>query len=108
MPADPADKGRRPVVVVSVDWRNHNPRANSVLVVPLSTTPGRGPLKIELPPGETGLGETSTVNPDGISAIPKTWLEPPRTPLRRLSESRLRQIAAGVQIALGLPSSHSS
>ena len=42
-PTDPADEGERPVVIVSTDARNLHEKANTVLVVPLSTTPARAP-----------------------------------------------------------------
>lgn len=38
LPTDPAAKGIRPVVIASVDARNRNERADSVLVVPLTTS----------------------------------------------------------------------
>ncbi|HXE91510.1 MAG TPA: type II toxin-antitoxin system PemK/MazF family toxin [Terriglobales bacterium] len=101
---DPPEKGRRPVVVISLDARNRNPHASTVLVVPLSTTPARAPSHVELPPGETGLSELSTARAEDISCVPKAWLVEPRSALRRLGENRLREIAAGVQLALGFPS----
>lgn len=102
MHTDPPDKGRRPVVVVSIKARNRNPRASTVLVVPLSTTPKRSPTHVELSAGETGL-EPSVAKAEDISAIPKARLIEPRTQLRRLSEGRLRQIAQAVQLSLGVP-----
>ncbi len=104
MHTDPPEKGRRPVVVVSLESRNLNPRASTVLVVPLSTTPARAPSHVELPPGETGLSEPSVARPEDISCVPKAWLVEPRASLRRLSERRLKQIAGGVQLALGFSS----
>src|SRR5438270_10281658 len=102
MHTDPPGKGRRPVVVVSIEARNRNPRANTVLVVPLSTTPKRSPTHVELSSGETGL-EPSIARAEDISAIPKAWLLEPRNQLRRVSEKRLREIAEAVQLSLGVP-----
>jgi mRNA interferase MazF len=101
LPTDPPEKGRRPVVVISPDVRNHAPRAATVLVVPLSTTPPRTVTHVELPPGETGLSETSILRCEDITTVRKTSLVPARTALRRLGERRLRQVAVAVQAALG-------
>lgn len=38
LPTDRAAKRRRPVVIVSLDTRNRHERANTVLVVPLTTS----------------------------------------------------------------------
>lgn len=102
-PTDPPEKGRRPVLVVSPDARNQAPRAATVLVVPLSTTPARFETHVEIPPGESGLAESSTLRCEDISTIRKVALSPPRVRLRRLGEARLRQVAAAVQVALGYP-----
>lgn len=103
LPTDPPEKGRRPIVVVSPDARNHAPRATTVLIVPLSTTPPRIDTHVELLPGETGLPEPSTVRCEDITTVRKTSLVAPRSRLRRLGDARLRQIAQAVQIALGYP-----
>jgi hypothetical protein len=60
-PSDPPEKNPRPVVIVSVDARNQHPRAETVLVVPLSTTLRDSPTHIRLQPGETGLGEACDI-----------------------------------------------
>jgi mRNA-degrading endonuclease toxin of MazEF toxin-antitoxin module len=91
------------VLVVSLDARNHAPRATTVLVVPLSTTPARLETQIEIQPGETGLSEPSTLRCEDITTIRKISLVPPRVPLRRLGEARMRQVATAVQAALGFP-----
>jgi mRNA interferase MazF len=103
LPTDPPEKGRRPVLVVSLDARNHAARATTVLVVPLSTTPARFETQIDIPPGETGLSEPSTLRCEDITTIRKTSLVSPRVPLRRLGEARMRQVATAVQAALGFP-----
>jgi mRNA-degrading endonuclease toxin of MazEF toxin-antitoxin module len=103
MPTDPPDKSPRPVVVVSVDARNANPRASTLLVIPLSTSLKRAPTHVELPPGETGLPELSLARAEDITVMRKDWLQASRLPLRRVSEERIRQMARGVLIAVGVP-----
>lgn len=101
LPTDPPEKGQCPVVIVSTDARNLHERANTVLAVPLSTTPARAPTHIELLPGETGLGTTSTIRCEDISVVRKSSLLEPRYGLRILSEGLLRRIARGVTMAMG-------
>lgn len=103
LPTDPPEKSQRPVIIVSTDARNLHERANTVLVVPLSTTPAKAPTHFELSPGESGLGVTSTIRCEDISVVRKASLLEPRQGLRPLSESRLRKIAAGVVRAMGFP-----
>jgi len=101
LPTDPPEKGHRPVVVVSTDARNLHEKANTVLVVPLSTTTARAPTHIELTPGETGLGAVSTIRAEDISVVRKSSLLEPRHGLRALSEAMLRRIANAVTLAMG-------
>lgn len=101
-PSDPPEKNPRPVAVVSVDARNQHPRAETVLVVPLSTTLRDSPTHIRLQPGETGLGEPCDIQAENISTIRKQTLQPSRTALRRLGENTLREIARSVVLAMGL------
>lgn len=78
-PADPPDKGRRPVIVVSPDGRNQHERATTVLVVPLSTSIVRmGPAHLLLRMGETGLSADSAAQADSISAVRVGTLVEPR------------------------------
>ena len=100
-PSDPPDKNPRPVVIVSLEARNQHPRAETVLVVPLSTTFRDAPTHMALRPGETGLSEACMLQAENISTILKRALLPSRTPLRRLSENTLRQVACCVVVALG-------
>ena len=103
IPTDPPEKNDRPVVIVSIDARNQHERATTVLVVPVSTTPARLPTHISLAPGETGLSEPSTVQAENITTVRKTSLREPTRKLRRLSETTIRKIAKGVQMAMGFP-----
>jgi len=101
LPTDPPEKGRRPVIIVSADARNLHERANTVLVVPLSTTPAKAPTHIELPPGETGLGSISTIRAEDISVVRKANLIQPQRGLRMINENTLRKIARGIVRAIG-------
>lgn len=101
LPTDPPTKGLRPVVIVSSDGRNKNPRAETVMVAPLTTTIHREmPTQIYLPAGETGLQEDSCVRAENLTVVTKAALKPSRSPLRRLSHSRICQIADAVKIAM--------
>lgn len=101
LPTDPAGKGLRPVVIVSSDGRNKNPRAETVMVAPLTTTIHRDmPTQIYLPAGETGLQEDSCVRAENVTVVRKTSLKQSRSLLRRLSHSRICQIADAVKVAM--------
>ncbi len=100
LPTDPPDKGLRPVVVVSREERNQHPRALTVLVAPLSTTPARTRTHLELAPGETNLQERSCVKAENLMTVLKSDLVAPRQPLRRLTSLRLREIAKAVLVAM--------
>jgi mRNA-degrading endonuclease toxin of MazEF toxin-antitoxin module len=104
IPTDPPDKGPRPIIVVSREARNQHPRANTVLVVPLTTTLVESPFHLFLSPGETGLKEPSMVTAENLATVRKDSLIAPRTSLRRISETRIREIALGVVRALGFVS----
>lgn len=101
MPTDPPDKGPRYVIIVSTNAQNHHPRANTVLVVPLSTSLTDNAC-LQLSPGETGLGETSQIWERGISAVSKNAIRPPRNALRKLSHGTIRKIAKCVLGAMGV------
>jgi mRNA-degrading endonuclease toxin of MazEF toxin-antitoxin module len=101
IPTDPPGKGKRPVVIVSSDGRNKNPRADTVLVVPFTTTIKEVPTHVYLSPGETGLQEPSCVRAEDITVVRKTTLQEPRSGLRILSHSKICQIADAVRIAMG-------
>lgn len=101
LPTDPSGKGRRPVVIVSSDGRNKNLRADTVLVVPLTTTIKEVPTHIFLSPGETGLQEPSCLRAEDITVVRKETLQAPRSGLRTLSHSRICQVADAVRIAMG-------
>lgn len=105
LPTDPPDKGKRPVVIVSVNGRNNHPHANSVLIVPLSTSVHKDeiPTHLVLEPGQTGLRERAVAKAENISAVWKAELDLPRERLRSLSSSQVCELARMVQVAMGCP-----
>ena len=102
IPTDPPDKGRRPVVIVSTNARNNHVRANTVLVIPLSTSVHKDdvPTHLHLEPGETGLDERMVAKAEDISVIRKESLEVPRRQLRSLSNLQICKLAQMVAIAM--------
>jgi len=102
--ADPPDYISRPVVVVSLNSRNTNERASTVLVVPLSATLKDPPLatNIRLSPGATGLQEISELQCANVTTIRKTQLKQSKEKLRRLTPAQLTAIARRVSLAMGV------
>jgi mRNA-degrading endonuclease toxin of MazEF toxin-antitoxin module len=102
IPTDPPEKGRRPVIIVSTNARNSHVRANTVLVIPLSTSIHRSevPTHLNLEPGETGFRERVVAKAEDISVIRKESLAPPREPLRSLSNAQVCRLAQRVVIAM--------
>lgn len=83
------------VLIVSLDQRNLSPRAESVLVVPLSGTGPEGATVIQLPPGETGLPGPSFVKGHFMQGLAKRTL---LTQERRiLSYTRMREIVMAIR-----------
>lgn len=102
LPTDPPEKGRRPVIIVSPDGRNQHPRANSVLVVPLSTSIQRlGPAHLLLRAGETGLNADSAAQADNIATVRRESLSAPGHSQRALSNAKICQLAALVSLGMG-------
>jgi mRNA-degrading endonuclease toxin of MazEF toxin-antitoxin module len=102
LPTDPPEKGKRPVIVVSPDGRNHHPRSNSVLVVPLSTSVQLlRPAHLLLRMGETGLPADSAAQTDNITTVRREGLSEPRPQQRKLSHSKVCELAALVRTAMG-------
>ena len=105
MPADPPTKGRRPVIIVSLDARNGHERADTVLAVPLTTSIHKhAPTHVFLPSGETGLQSDSAARAEDLTVIRKESLSESRSPLRRLSDTRICELAAKVSVAMGCAS----
>jgi mRNA-degrading endonuclease toxin of MazEF toxin-antitoxin module len=103
LPTDPPEKGRRrPVVIVSLDARNRHERADTVLVVPLTTSIHKDvPTHVFLPAGETGLQSDAAARAEDVTVIGKRSLIEPRTRLRQLADKRICELAAKVSIAMG-------
>lgn len=100
-PVDPPDKGRRPVIVVSKDGRNQHPRANTVLVVPLSTSVHLlSPTHLLLRTGETGLREDSIAKAEEVCTVRRSELDAPVAGHRVLSHSQICRIAEMVRLAM--------
>jgi mRNA interferase MazF len=102
LPSDPPGKGRRPVVIVSLDVRNQHERADTVLVIPLTTSIHRDfPTHVLLSAGETGLQADSAARSEDITVVRKQSLMKPQSGLRRLSHKRICELAGKVSIAMG-------
>src|ERR1700756_4111855 len=67
-------KQRHWVVIFSLDARNLSDRAQSVLIVPFSSSLAEGPTTLVLPPGETGLAGPSCLRAHFITTIAKSQL----------------------------------
>lgn len=99
--ADPPEKGRRPVIVVSLDARNRHERANTVLVVPLTTSIHKDfPTHVFLPAGETGLQADCSARAEDVTVVGKQSLVEPRGSLRQLSNTRICELATKVALAM--------
>ena len=102
LPVDPPEKGRRPVIVVSIDVRNRHERADTVLVIPLTRSIHKGfPTHVLLPAGETGLAADSAARAEDVTVVRKGSLFAPRSHLRRLSDKRVCELAQKVAMAMG-------
>ena len=103
LPADPPEKGKRPVIIVSLDARNRHERADTVLVIPLSTSIHKAdhPTHLLLAAGESGLSEDSIARAEDITVIRKVNLVEPRSGLRTLSHRRVCELAEMVKVAMG-------
>ena len=103
LPTDPPEKGKRPVIIVSIDARNNHPRASTVLVVPLSTSVHKDeiPTHLVLQPGQTGLRERVIAKAEDVSVVWKGELDAARERLRTLSSSQICDLARKVELAMG-------
>lgn len=99
---DPPEKGSRPVVIVSRDARNCEERAETVLVIPLTTSIHKqSPTQVLLSAGETGLQSESAARAQDITTVRKLSLVEPKGRLRQLSHTRICELAAKVSNAMG-------
>lgn len=89
-------------MIVSLDARNRHERADTVLVVPLTTSIHRAaPTHVLLLAGETGLGSDSAARAEDISVVRKQNLIEPHSQLRRLGHRRVCELADKVKLAMG-------
>lgn len=89
-------------MIVSLDVRNRHERADTVLVVPLTTSIHKGaPTHVLLSAGETGLQEDSAARAEDITVVRKRNLIEPQTRLRRLTDKQVCELASKVSMAMG-------
>jgi mRNA-degrading endonuclease toxin of MazEF toxin-antitoxin module len=99
----PGDPHNRPIPVAVVSIDNRNRYGYDVLAIPFFTSPKRYPTHLELSAGETGLPENSIAKCENISVIDKSLFEGKRpVSHRRLTETRIRQMADLVAQAMGV------
>ena len=90
------------MVVVSTDGRNRNPRAHTILVIPLTTSVQKDiPTQIVLAPGETGLQEWSAMKAENITTVPKHDLVEGRSATRVIGQLKIAEAARKVAVAMG-------
>ena len=92
---EPPDIGRRPVVVLSRD--SAILRLRRTLVAPCTTTIRGLPSEVVLEPGEDPIGQLSAVNRDSVESVSLAVLV---ERIGRLSDARMRQICAALEIAV--------
>jgi mRNA-degrading endonuclease toxin of MazEF toxin-antitoxin module len=89
-------------VIVSLDARNRHEHADTVLVVPLTTSVHKDvPTHVHLSAGETGLQSDCAARGEDITVVRKRSLVESRGQLRRLSNTRVCDLAHKVLIATG-------
>lgn len=95
-------QGRRPVIIISHDGFNQNPRWNSIIVIPLSTSSAqarRGVTSIVLPQGTGGLSRESVALCHQITTLDRTKLT---DKIGELSNSWMEKIEDGLKAATDL------
>jgi mRNA-degrading endonuclease toxin of MazEF toxin-antitoxin module len=102
LPVDPPEKGRRPVVIVSLDARNRHERADTVLVVPLTSRIHKDvPTHLFLSAGETGLSSDSAARAEDVTVVRKQSLVEPQQHLRHVSDRRICELSVRIAAAMG-------
>ncbi len=92
---EPAEIGRRPVVVLSRDAAI--PRLHRALVAPCTTTIRGLPSEVLLEPGDDPIARRSAVNLDSVESVSIGILV---QRLGRLSDARMRQICQALEVAV--------
>jgi mRNA-degrading endonuclease toxin of MazEF toxin-antitoxin module len=91
---------RRPVLVISPDYRNE--RASDVLVIPVTSKLREAPTHVRLRRREAGAPSASMLKCEQITTIHRDDVEP--TPLGGpLRTQRLFEVERGVLRAIGVP-----
>ncbi len=92
---EPAEIGRRPVVVLSRDVAI--PRRGRVIVAPCTTTIRALPSEVVLEPGDDPVPRRSAVNLDSVESVSVGVLV---TRLGRLADARMREICGALEVAV--------
>ncbi|HEY7627950.1 MAG TPA: type II toxin-antitoxin system PemK/MazF family toxin [Ilumatobacteraceae bacterium] len=92
---EPPEIGRRPVVVLSRDAAI--PRLRRALVAPCTTTIRGLPSEVVLEPGDDPIGRRCAINLDSVESVSIAILV---DRLGRLSDERMRQICAALEVAV--------
>ena len=92
---EPAEIGRRPVVVLSRDAAI--PRLGRALIAPCTTTIRGLASEVVLEPGEDPVPRRSAVNLDSVESVSIGVLV---ERIGRLSDERMRQICAALEVAV--------
>jgi mRNA interferase MazF len=92
---EPAQIGRRPVVVLSRDVAI--PRLRRALVAPCTTTIRGLSSEVLLEPGQDPIPRASAVNLDSIESVSIAVLV---ERIGRLSDERMRQVCAALEVAV--------
>ncbi len=92
---EPAEIGRRPVVVLSRDAAI--PRLRRVLVAPCTTTIRALASEVVLEPGDDPVPRRSAVNLDSVESVSVALLV---ERLGRLAEARMREVCAALEVAV--------
>jgi mRNA interferase MazF len=100
-------RGQRPVVLISDDLMNQEPRWSSLIVLPITSSPSQGkrrqtflgPTIVPVAAGEGGLSQESFVLCHQVTTLDRSKL---LKHLGTLEESTLEQIAKGLKLSLGL------
>ncbi|HEX4220174.1 MAG TPA: type II toxin-antitoxin system PemK/MazF family toxin [Acidimicrobiales bacterium] len=92
---EPAEIGRRPVVILSRDVAI--PRLRRALVAPCTTTIRGLPSEVLLEPGEDPVPRRSAVNLDSVESVAVGVLV---ERLGRLADTRMRDICAALEVTV--------
>ena len=95
-------RGERPVLLISDDTMNREPRWSSLIVVPISsskTQAARSPTVVPINAGESGLTRDSVIICHQITTLDRSKLG---RLLGRLDETKLELVNRGLTVALGL------